>query len=289
MDNNSEASSETCGHGDHWTAIGVKGEEPLISLIQTIVKKGQVTGASEPLTTESLYKNLIYYDLELESIKFTAICGVNEAAKELPFLSAFPTMTKTEDWTLKIEEVSTIYGDDERVIGGLLASEHFIKWFVPYFGMEAAHWQLGESVVVALSALALDITPYNPEPVTITEGPALEFHKQLLRDEGNAAEADQPDFSVTVALDTLRMIQFSNHDHAILVGKVLLVEPLIMAGEERGWILQVECLPDEPETGYQIPLYVFDHLLEDGMDTPKIGDTIQSTAWLQGSWRNKPE
>lgn len=156
--------------------------------------------------------------------------------------------------------------------------------FAPRFGFEAADWQKPGPARVAFAALALELGRFAAEPIIIRDGPRIEERRAELRVEGRHAEADDPDLTVTFFTDMLRTFFSSFHDHHEFVGKIRRVRPICPRPEFTGWLLNLECLNNQPETGFIMPLYVFPDSLEEGY-IPKRGDLVQGLAWLQGTWK----
>jgi hypothetical protein len=137
---------------------------------------------------------------------------------------------------------------------------------------------------VALAALAMRLERFTPQPVVIHDGALVDLRREEWRKEAKLSETEAPDLGVEVVMDGLRTIYSSVHDHHAFVGKVLDLRPINPQPGIEGWVIELECLPDNLETGYRLPLYVFPPALEPGY-LPARGDLVQGIAWLQGTWK----
>jgi len=275
---------ETLGHGNHWQALGVETPEAFQSAITLPVAHGRVTGSFPAPWPNAPCQKVLCYELPQASLLFTALVGVFPKSKTLKCLSSFPVLTKTVEWIVQVNGPSDAYGKFEGVVNGEAASGHPLCWFAPRFGFEAADWQKPGPARVAFAALALELGRFAAEPIIIRDGPRIEERRAELRVEGRHAEADDPDLTVTFFTDMLRTFFSSFHDHHEFVGKIRRVRPICPRPEFTGWLLDLECLNNQPETGFIMPLYVFPDSLEEGY-IPKRGDLVQGLAWLQGTWK----
>ncbi len=225
---------------------------------------------------------MLQFEWKQASLVFAEICEVERQMKKLRLISAFPILTKTEEWIVRVDRAHDCYGAFESVIEGRTASGHSLQWFAPQFGFEGKVWHPGGLVRVAFAALALKLEPYDAKPIVIDRGPLVDEERKRLRAEGKIDEARRKGITVEVITSELRTFYSQVHDHHEFVGRIERVRPIRPRPEFRGWLLDVEVLPDRPATGSRMPLYVFPAALGDYR--PRRGDLVHGTAWLQGRW-----
>lgn len=270
------------GHGDHWQALGLEGEA-LIEYLEQLTKEADGPVFFPAPWPDAEYDKVIQMRAQRASLCFVVLSGIDEERKLLNFLSAFPALTKTEEWVVNVEEVSAAYGHYEGVVCAKAAAGHGLKFFAPYFGTEADLWRRKGLARVALAGLALKLEKFAAEPIKITEGPLVEEAKRALRAEGKIAEADDPDFHVTVEMDRMRTIYSLNHDHHQIIGRVMSATAIKPLPQFQGWRLEIECMPDEAASGCRLPVFVFPPALS-SETPPRKGDLVTGVVWLQGAW-----
>lgn len=279
---NSGKESEPLGHGDHWQALGMEGE-PLIEYVHQLTEEVGEPRLFPAPWPGGEFSKIVLMSAPRASLCFVVLSGVNEQEGTLSLLSAFPELTRTEEWIVDVDGASADYGPYEGVVNATAAAGHGLCFFVPYFGLEAEHWKRQGLTRVALAGLALKLETFDAEPLRITEGPRVEEAKSELRAQGRDAEADDPDFHVTFYMDSLRSLYSLNQDHHQIFGRVLSVTPVKPLPQFRGWRLEVECMPDEAANGCRLPVYVFPPAI--GSEAPpRKGDLVTGTVWLQGTW-----
>lgn len=159
-------------------------------------------------------------------------------------------LTHANEWVVSVDASHDSYGPYEGVVEGVVeghaASGHPLKWFAPAFGTEIEHWRKRRMARAAFAVLAIRMSRSNAGPIIVREGPLGEERRQELRKEGKLAEAESPDLSVELMTDELRTFYSTFHDHHEFVGEVLEVRSIRPRPEFR---LELECLPDELETG----------------------------------------
>lgn len=273
---------EPLGHGDHWEALGLKGDE-LIPFINTIWQ-GSRNGRPMPFPwPDEHFEQLFQTEYPQASLIFATLMGVPRKERVLDFISAFPILGHTNEWTLEVNEVLDTYGPYEGVISATVPSGHPLQWFAPYFGFEADQWRQLGKVRVALAGLALSLGKFAAEPIIVTEGPAIQIRRDELRAEGRHDEADDPQLSLTYHTDQMRTLFSSQHDHHEMIGKIIECVPIRPSKEFHGWRLEVECLPPDEGAEIRLPVYVFPPALVEGY-TPRRGDLVQGSVWLQGRY-----
>jgi hypothetical protein len=277
-----EPNEQPHGHGDHWQALGLEGDA-LIEYLEQLMKEADGPVFFPAPWAGAEYGKVIQMRAQCGSLCFVVLSGIDEERKILNLLSAFPTLTKTEEWVVDLEEVSASYGHYEGVVCAKAAAGHWLKFFAPFFGIEADHWRKKGLARVALAGLALKLEKFAAEPIKITAGPLVEEAKRELRAEGKIAEADDPDFHVTVEMDRMRTLYSLNHDHHQIIGRVMSATAIKPLPQFQGWRLEIECMPDEAASGCRLQVFVFPPAL--GSDAPpRKGDLVTGTVWLQGSW-----
>lgn len=278
---------DTClGHGSHWSALGFAEAETLLPFLEQAVSHADSVEKFAPPWPGSPFTELLHREWRRGGLSFVTIEAVCEKEKVLRMLSAFPLLSRTEDWVVQVDGVEDSYGPVEGVVLGTAASGHPLQWFAPRFGLEAKHWRRGGVVRVAVAALAVSLARFPAEPFRVSEGPMVEMERERLRQEGCHDEAEAEDLAVTVEMSSLRTLYSSFHDHHQFVGEIVSVHPICPLPELRGWLLELVCLPDDLETGRVIPLYVFPPALEEGYE-PQCGEVVQGVAWLQGTWKGR--
>jgi hypothetical protein len=277
-----EPNEQPLGHGDHWQALGLEGEA-LIEYLELLMKEADGPVFFSAPWPEAEYEKVIQMSAPRASLCFVVLSGIDEERKLLNFLSAFPTLTKTKEWVVNVEEVSAAYGNYEGVVCAKAAAGHGLKFFAPYFGTEADHWRKKGLARIALAGLALKLEKFAADPIKITEGPLVEEAKRELRSEGKIDEADNPDFHVTVEMDRMRTLYSLNHDHHQIIGRVVAVATARPSPQFQGWRLEIECMPDKAASGCRLPVFVFPPALG-SEPPPRKGDLVTGTVWLQGSW-----
>lgn len=275
--------AEPLGHGDHWRALITLESEDFPDFITAPLKHGHAFGRYPAPWPESPCAELIQYELQQASLRLTAIVGIFPETKTLECLSSFPVLTKTSEWIVQVDQPLDDYGAVEGVVEGSAASGHPLCWFAPRFGFETEYWKNPGLARVAFAALALKIEIYPAEPLIIREGPRVEELREELRQAGKHAEAEDPNLEVVYEMTQLRTFYASQNDHHEFVGKILRIRPIKPRPEFPGWLADLECLNDQVETGYVMPLYIFSPALEKGY-IPKRGDLVTGFAWLQGTW-----
>ena len=279
----SRKSEKHLGHGSHWGALGLGDVGNALPFLHEAVRNAPKVDSFSPPWPRSPFPSLTQLEWPQAPLSFSTIVGRDDAAKTNVVLSAFPTLTKTAEWIVRVDGILDSYGAVEGVVEGNAASGHPLQWFAPRFGFEVEHWRKPGLARVAFAALALRIERFDAKPIVVREGPLIQMRRNELRAEGNAEEADSDDFSVEVQTDGMRTFFSSFHDHHEFIGEVRAVRTIRPRPEFAGWLLDVEFLPDDPESGHRMPLYVFPSALEPGY-VPKRGDLVQGLAWLQGSW-----
>lgn len=278
-----ENKEKTLGHGDHWAALGVQMDDTLIRTITLPITHGNVAGKFSAPWPNAPCEDIIQYELPQDSLILVALEGLFPETNTLKFLSAFPVLIKTNEWIVQVSRPSDHYGAFEGIVQGKAASGHSLCWFAPRFGFEVDHWRTSGLARVAFAALALRVKHFKAKPIIIRDGLLVDQHREELRAQGRHEEADAPDLEVTIFTKGMRTFYSSFHDHHEFIGKVLRIRPIQPRPEFHGWLIDLECLNDEPETGWMMPLYVFPASLHDG-SVPKRGDLVQGLAWLQGTW-----
>jgi len=277
-----EPENKTLGHGDHWKALGLGGEALTEYLGELMNEAANPVGFHAPWPGGE-YAKVVQMHVAQSALWFVVLSGIDERERQLTFLSAYPKLAKTEDWVVKVDEVSDDYGPYEGVVVARAPAGHSLKFFVPHFLAEAEDWKTAVLVRVALTGLALKLERFDAKPVKITEGPRVEEAKAELRAEGKHQEADDPDFHVTILMDRMRTLYSLYHDHHQIIGRVMAVTAVSAAPKFPGWLLEIECLPDEAVSGCRLPVYVFPPALGD-RTPPRKGDLVGGVVWLQGSW-----
>lgn len=276
--------STLLGHGDHWEALGLKGDA-LVTFMQTIFQSAQPISHYAAPWPGGQFVQLTHWEWSCASLRFEVITGLSTAENSPTCLSAFPMVTHREDWLVQVNQLHGHYGPYEGMVEGEAASGHMLQWFAPRFGQEVDLWRRPGLVRVSLGALALRMRLFPTAPIVIHEGPVVELSKQKLRREGRHAEADDPNFSITFTMQNLRTIYAHTHDHHEFVGKLIDVRPVTPLPQCWGWRVKMVCLPDDLPTGHVLSMLVFPPALQDGY-RPKIGDLVCGTAWLQGHYRS---
>ncbi len=282
MDDESEEQSEKpLGHGDHWEALGLEGEA-MIEYLEELTKEADCPVFFPAPWPGAEYGKVVQMSAPRSSLCFVVLSGVDEQRKQLALLSAFPTLTKTEEWMLKVNKVSAAYGHYEGVVCATAPSGHTLRFFAPYFGSEAGNWRKMGLARVALAGLALKLEIFPAEPMKISDGPLVEDAKSELRAEGKNEEADDPNFHITVEIDRMRTLYSLNHDHHQIIGRVMAVTAIKPLPRFHGWRLEIECMPDDAASGCRLPVYVFPPALGNE-PPPRKGDLVTGVVWLQGS------
>lgn len=273
---------EPLGHGDHWHALGLHGDELLQFITTTWENSTDVRPMPFPWPGDR-FEQLYQAENPQASLTFATLMGVPPQERVLAFISAFPILARTIEWTLQVNEVLDTYGPYEGAISATAPSGHPLQWFAPYFGFEADQWRQCGNVRVALAGLALRLEKFAAEPIIITEGPAIQLRRDELRAEGRHEEADDPHLSLTYHMDEMRTIYSSYHDHHEMIGKIIECAPIRPRAEFHGRRLEVECLPPDQKEGTRLPIYVFTPALADGY-TPRRSDLVRGLVWLQGRY-----
>lgn len=278
----SRKTGEPLGHGDHWQALGFEGDD-LIRLLEEIAQAASQVENLNPPWPGAKMEKLVQMELPWKEISLSLLLGKPPKEESLHVLSAFPILSRTSAWKLKIDGVSDSYGPFEGVVNATADTGHPLQWFDPHFARNAAAWRAGGTVDVNLAGLALSMRRFDAEPYILHEGPRVEELRARLKAEGRHQEAADPQLSVTYGTETLRTIFSSFHDHHEFVGKVLRVAQTGLGSMVKGWRVELECRHDDHGTGRSLPVYVFPPALEAGY-LPKKGDLVSGLLWLQGSY-----
>ncbi|MCH7228078.1 hypothetical protein [Haloferula sp. A504] len=286
-DSSADPVEGTLGHGHHWRALGVTDERQLDGLIDKFLLLASGIGDPAPAPwSGGEYARVEACEFPQASIRFRFLCGVASYDEPYDLVSAYPVLVRSSEWIVRIEQTTDSYGPYEGTVVAETASGHDLEFFATDFAERADSWKRTGLARVALVGLGLSMETYFSDPWIIREGPMVELRKQELRDEGRHAEADDPDFHLTVTSDRLRTLFSDHHDHHMLIGKVRRVTGIRPRPEFQGWRLEVECLPDELPSGHCLVVYLFRAAWTEGAP-PRKGQMIQGTIWLQGTWLDR--
>lgn len=282
-DDNKTEPDSTLGHGDHWRAIGLDDTEAIALAIVETARNGRVSAAFPAAWPIEDSDRIFQLEVNRGALTFAAVIAEEKSNQRNNLVTAYPVGCQRIPWTLQINGCSDAYGPHEGIICGETEDGRELQWFAPNFGAEATRWRSGGLAKVGLNAIALSVQPFVPQVYSIKEGPLVEIERRRLQEEGRHKEANDPDLSVSVSTETLRTLYCEQNDHHTLIGEILKAEPVILEPDTHGWLLEVQCLPDDDitEAKPRLPVYVFELALMKG--TPlKEGDLIQAAVWLQG-------
>ncbi len=281
MRKNSKKKSEL-GHGDHWQALGLETHD-VIDYVQFLLDFTTNDHEFPAPWPNHKHKTLIQCEATQSDLIVQILLGKDDTDETLNLLSAYPSFKDRSNWLVNLTNCSDEYGSYEGLVAAQVPMGHPLKFFAIDFGSQRQEWSKLGVAKVAMTALALSIEPYAAEPMIIREGPRIEELQAELRAEGKHAEADDPDLHLTITMDQLRTIFPSHADHHHVFGRVISSKVIKAGSLPSGWRLMVECLPDDKEKNYVLPVYVFKNAL--GKFPPfKKGDLIEATVWLQGRW-----
>ncbi|MDR2675894.1 MAG: hypothetical protein LBC18_13770 [Opitutaceae bacterium] len=205
---------------------------------------------------------------------------------DLYYKAVFPVLRNTCRWLVELDSMDPVPGAYSAIIEGREACGHILRWFAPDFLRYAGDWRQLGIVKVGFAGLAMELAPFDAKPIVITSGPRIREAKAKLRKEGKFKEARELK-TVEFHTDRLRTILFSSDEskgNVSIIGKVLDAQKITLRTWERaaGYALEIEVLPDRPETGFVLPVLAFPPALNGYI--PKTGDLVQGDVWLQGRY-----
>lgn len=271
------------GHGGHWAAMGLEGDALMDFAVQTVRNTSFCDKLWESPWPNADYPMLSRMEAAYASLRVVALAGAGKGSKSLTMLSAFPTFTRTSEWVVEIGDTTDSYGPYEGTVTASAACGHNIEFFATDFEIQASNWRKPGLARVALAGLALDLVPFAAEPWIIREGPLVEERKKELREADRHAEAEAPDFHVSLPTDSLRTFYSMDDDEHMLIGKIVSVTSVKPLPQFRGWRLEIECLPDDIPSGHRLVVFVFPPAWKEAKP-PRKGQMVEGTIWLQGSW-----
>ena len=254
----------------------------MMSLVEEALREGIPCGQFPPPWPGSDFAEVMLLEQKKLPLVFATLVGMSADRQRNELVSAFPVLTETEEWIVQVNASLANYGPHEGMIEGDFSHGAPLRWFAPRFGLEREQWRHNGLACVALAALALRLEPFKAEPIIVKEGDMVKMERKRLREEGRVEESENPDLSVTVLIDQLRMFAATGYDNHEFVGKIERVRAIQPRPELAGWIVDVEIHHDQPATGWRMPVYVFPAAAGDYR--PKRGDLVQGIAWLQGQF-----
>lgn len=273
-------------HGDQWRAVA-ESVEFVREMVPRLLERGrlvaeadvEIRGEDGVARAESGFA-LAYPDTPL---RYLALCATNSAGSEIfrEFINGSPFCAEGVEAELEIEEVLP---DEDPMEGGLVLAtrDGGLMWLVdPLFFANRALYQPGRMLLFSVSALAYTVRPARTEPIVITSGNFLEFHRQRMLEEDPALDPDEIR-EVELSLEGARSF-FPNNVDPLLGSTFRSPVEAVEAFEVEGTRfvrMRISPLTDEEQT-VSMWLYAAPHVLGDY--APQVGDEVEGTAWIQGT------